>query len=66
MNVMILWQSLLRNISVCSQGNEVRLMNAYFVTCTGFEKDEDGNVTVVHCTYDPETKRVVPDSQEKK
>ena len=34
-------------------GNEVRLMNAYFVTCTGFEKDEDGNVTVVHCTYDP-------------
>ena len=31
-------------------------MNAYFVTCTGFEKDEDGNVTVVHCTYDPETK----------
>ncbi len=37
-------------------GNEVRLMNAYFVTCTGFEKDADGNVTVVHCTYDPETK----------
>jgi glutaminyl-tRNA synthetase len=36
--------------------NEVRLMNAYFVTCTGCEKDEDGNVTVVHCTYDPETK----------
>ena len=34
-------------------GNEVRLMNAYFVTCTGFEKDEDGNVTVGHCTYDP-------------
>lgn len=37
-------------------GNEVRLMNAYFVKCTGFEKDENGNVTVVHCTYDPETK----------
>ncbi len=37
-------------------GNEVRLMNAYFVKCTGFEKDEQGNVTVVHCTYDPETK----------
>ncbi len=34
-------------------GNEVRLMNAYFVKCTGFEKDEDGNVTVVHGTYDP-------------
>lgn len=37
-------------------GNEVRLMNAYFVKCVGFEKDEQGNVTVVHCTYDPETK----------
>ncbi len=37
-------------------GNEVRLMSAYFVTCTGFEKDEDGNVTVVHATYDPETR----------
>lgn len=37
-------------------GNEVRLMNAYFVTCTGLEKDEEGNVTVVHCTYDPASK----------
>lgn len=37
-------------------GNEVRLMGAYFVTCTGFEKDENGNVTEIHCTYDPETK----------
>ena len=37
-------------------GNEVRLMHAYFVTCTGFEKDENGNITVVHATYDPETK----------
>ena len=37
-------------------GNEVRLMNAYFVTCTGCVKDEDGNVTEIHCTYDPETK----------
>ena len=37
-------------------GNEVRLMNAYFVTCTGFEKDEDGAVTVIHATYDPETR----------
>ena len=36
--------------------NEVRLMHAYFVKCVGFEKDEEGNVTVVHCTYDPETK----------
>ena len=37
-------------------GNEVRLMHAYFVKCTSFEKDENGNVTVVHCTYDPATK----------
>ena len=37
-------------------GNEVRLMNAYFVKCVDYEKDENGNVTVVHCTYDPETK----------
>ena len=37
-------------------GNEVRLMNAYFVKCIGFEKDENGNVTEIHCTYDPETK----------
>ena len=37
-------------------GNEVRLMGAYFATCTGCEKDENGKVTVVHCTYDPETR----------
>lgn len=37
-------------------GNEVRLMNAYFVTCTGCDKDENGNVIAVHCTYDPATK----------
>lgn len=37
-------------------GTEVRLMNAYFVTCTGYETDEDGTVRVVHCTYDPATK----------
>ena len=37
-------------------GTEVRLMNAYFVTCTGFEADDDGTVRVVHCTYDPATK----------
>ncbi len=37
-------------------GNEVRLMNAYFVKCVSYETDENGNVTVVHCTYDPETK----------
>ena len=37
-------------------GNEVRLMYAYFVKCVGFDKDEDGNITAVHVTYDPETK----------
>ncbi|MBR3307437.1 MAG: glutamine--tRNA ligase, partial [Lachnospiraceae bacterium] len=30
---------------------------AYFVTCTGVDKDADGNITAVHCTYDPETKQ---------
>ena len=37
-------------------GNEVRLMNAYYVTCTGYDVDEDGKVTEIRCTYDPETK----------
>ncbi len=37
-------------------GNEVRLMHAYFVKCVGVDKDADGHVTAVHCTYDPETK----------
>ena len=37
-------------------GNEVRLMNAYFVKCTDYKTDENGNVTEIYCTYDPETK----------
>ena len=37
-------------------GNEVRLMGAYFVTCTGVDKDENGEITAIHCTYDPATK----------
>ena len=37
-------------------GNEVRLMNAYFVKCVSFEKDENGKITEIHCTYDPESK----------
>ena len=37
-------------------GNEVRLMNAYFVKCVDYEKDENGNITVIHCTYDPESR----------
>ena len=38
-------------------GNEVRLMNAYFVTCNSFVKDENGKVTEIHCTYDPASRR---------
>ena len=45
-----------RNYFRMFPGNEVRLMNAYFVTCTGCEKDENGNITVIHGTYDPESK----------
>lgn len=37
-------------------GNEVRLMNAYFVTCVDYKKDENGKVTEIHCTYDPATR----------
>ena len=37
-------------------GNEVRLMNAYFVTCQDYITDENGKVTEIHCTYDPETR----------
>lgn len=37
-------------------GNEVRLMHAYFVTCTGCEKDENGNIIAIHATYDPASK----------
>lgn len=37
-------------------GNEVRLMNAYFVTCTDYKTDESGEVIEIHCTYDPETR----------
>lgn len=42
-------------------GNEVRLMGAYFVKCTGCDKDADGNVICVHATYDPETRSGGPD-----
>lgn len=37
-------------------GNEVRLMNAYFVKCIDYKKDDDGNITEIHCTYDPDSK----------
>ena len=37
-------------------GKEVRLRCAYFVTCTSVDKDADGNITAIHCTYDPATR----------
>ena len=37
-------------------GNEVRLKGAYFITCNSYDTDENGNITALHCTYDPETK----------
>ena len=39
-----------------SPGNEVRLKSAYYVTCNSFETDENGEVTCLHCTYDPESR----------
>lgn len=46
-------------------GKEVRLKNAYIVKCTGFKKDDNGNVTEVYCEYDPNTKSGMPDSGRK-
>ena len=37
-------------------GKEVRLKGAYFITCQSVVKDENGTITEIHCTYDPETK----------
>lgn len=39
-----------------SPGNEVRLKGAYVVRCENFDRDENGEVTTIYCTYDPETK----------
>jgi glutaminyl-tRNA synthetase len=47
-------------------GNEVRLRYAYVVKCTGFEKDADGNVNVVHCEYYPESRSGSAGSEQKK
>ncbi len=49
-------KNLPKSISAFSPGNEVRLMNGYFVTCVDYKKDENGKVTEIHCTYDPETR----------
>ena len=49
-----------------SPGAEVRLRYGYIIRCTGVEKDADGNVTVVHCTYDPETRSGTPGADTRK
>lgn len=46
-------------------GNEVRLRGAYIVECTGFKKDDEGNVTEVYATYDPESKSGMPNANRK-
>jgi glutaminyl-tRNA synthetase len=46
-------------------GREVRLKGAYIIQCTGCEKDENGNVTTVYCTYDPDTKSGTEGSKRK-
>lgn len=37
-------------------GQEVRLKGAYIIKCTGVDKDAGGNITLIHCTYDPESR----------
>jgi glutaminyl-tRNA synthetase len=49
-----------------SPGNEVRLRYAFLVRCVGVEKDAAGNIAVVHCTYDPETKSGTPGAEKRK
>ena len=44
---------------------EVRLKGAYIVKCTGVDKDAEGNITTIHCTYDPETRSGLPGSMRK-
>ncbi|BBA71787.1 glutamine--tRNA ligase/YqeY domain fusion protein [Geobacter sulfurreducens] len=48
-----------------SPGEEIRLRGAYIVKCTGVERDGEGNVTTVRCTYDPETRSGLPGSERK-
>lgn len=45
-----------KNYYRLSPGKEVRLRYAYYVTCTDFKKDAEGNITEIHCTYDPLTR----------
>ena len=53
---MTLWKILQISFSVLGPGREVRLKGAYIVKCEDYKKDENGNITEIHCTYDPETK----------
>ena len=46
-------------------GQEVRLMNAYIVKCTGCKKDENGNIVEVYAEYDPETRSGMPGANRK-
>jgi glutaminyl-tRNA synthetase len=48
-----------------SPGMEVRLRNAYIIRCDSFEKDATGNITALHCSYDPETRTGLPGSERK-
>ena len=48
-----------------SVGREVRLKNAYIVKCTGFKKNDDGDIEEIYCEYDPNTKTGMPDSNRK-
>ena len=48
-----------------TQGQEVRLKNAYIVKCTGCKKDENGEITEVYCEYDPNTRSGMPDANRK-
>ena len=46
-------------------GNEVRLKGAYIIKGESVEKDADGNITVIHCTYDPDSRSGMPGAQRK-
>jgi len=48
-----------------SPGQEVRLKNAYIILCTGFKKDDEGNVVEIYAEYDPQTKSGMPESNRK-
>ena len=55
-----------RAISGCRRAPKCGCATRYIVRCTGFEKDDDGNVTTVHCTYDPATRSGTPGADARK